>query len=386
MARLYKHKRRGWQVRYMLYLPNGTQEPRYRYRQTREQASDLCADADEFERLAMRGELGRERAVYFVRRQLLSEQEASALIGAPARIPTMDDLAQVLLARSQDECRPAVHVTNKGRIATVLRHFGQDLPADAVTREMVESYRSKRLTDKCRRKPDVTVSPATVNKELTKVAQILDIAVDQHIITENPARHLQALKDKRGRVPRSLTAGEITSLLEACAKHPELLGGVACEVMTTYLYTGMRRSELVYLQCEDVDLSRRSITIQAAIDPEGFNTKSRKARVIGLAEKLLPVIAPFVQKGGIYVFGGDTIIEHPNSITRAFRVLADEAKLSPSITLHSLRHTYITHLLEAGVPIRRVQELAGHASMSTTLRYAHVLPTTAIAEDLLNFE
>lgn len=83
--------------------------------------------------------------------------------------------------------------------------------------------------------------------------------------------------------------------------------------------------------------------------------------------------------------GGTSPLIKGDGITHAFKKLVKKAGLPPSITLHSLRHTYITHLMEAGVNPRRVQELAGHRDFSTTWRYAHALPSEGVAEDLLDF-
>lgn len=384
MARLYKHKHRGWQIRYLLYLKDGTQRLRYRYVTTREKALDLFPDAGRLENLAMKNDLTPDHLTYFMRRRLVTKAEAAEMAASPAEIPTLGDLSKTILSRSEIECRPAVHATNKGRVNVLLRYFGEDTPVTNITREQVDAYRAERLKTPAETR-EGTVSPSTINKEITKLAQMLDAAIENGVVLINHARKARPLKDLRQRKPRALTMNEITRLLEACGKHPELLHGLSREIILIYLYTGMRRSELVFLKCEDIDLVNRRIIIQSDIDPEGFIPKSRRARVIGLARNLLPVIEPFMKTGRKYLLGGDKILEHPNSVTRAFRVLAVEAKLPKSISLHSLRHTYITHLVESGENPRRVQYLAGHAHLSTTEQYLHVLPSEKISEDMLDF-
>lgn len=158
---------------------------------------------------------------------------------------------------------------------------------------------------------------------------------------------------------------------------------MAYEIIATYLYTGMRRGELVYLEWEDVDLERRRITIQAKKDGS-FATKTGKARVVGISLKLAEILRSLPQEGQ-YCFGGTSPLMRDDGITHAFRKLTKKAGLPATITLHSLRHTYITHLMEAGVNPRRVQELAGHKTLETTWRYAHALPSEGIDEDKLNF-
>lgn len=376
MVRIYKHKHRGWQVRYLVYAIDGTNIERYRYRATKEKGLQLFLEAQALEYELLKNDFNHDRFIYYCRLGLLNPDDDAKVLKKSRIHTTLDELSRIVLARSKAECRPLVHATNRGRINKVLDYFGT-IPISEITRDRIEAYRTERIA--------AGLMPATVNKEINKLAQILDVALAGELISSNPARAMKPLKDKRGRVPRALTKEEVCALMSACDKHPELLLGHSRVMMATYLYTGMRRQELTYLQVEDVDLTARHIRIQASADPEGFITKSRKARVIGIAASLVPILKPYMDKGGIYVFGGDQILIHPNSITRAFRVLADEAKFPPSITLHSLRHTYITHLIDAGVSPRRVQYLAGHARFSTTEKYLHVLPSDQIAEDVLDF-
>lgn len=376
MARWYRHKHRGWQVRYLVYAIDGTNIERYRYRATKEKGLQLFLEAQALEYELLKNDFNHDRFIYYCRLGLLNPDDEGHVLKKIHVHTSLEELSRTVLARSKAECRPLVHATNRGRINKVLDYFGK-MPVSEITRDMIEAYRTERI--------GAGVMPATVNKELNKLAQMLDVALSTGLISSNPARSMKPLKDKRGRVPRALTKEEIFSLISACDRHPELLLGHSRPMMATYLYTGMRRQELCYLKVEDCDLENRRIRIQAAADPEGFITKNRKARVIGIAASLVPILKPYMEKGGIYVFGGDQILIHPNSITRAFRVLADEAKFPPSITLHSLRHTYITHLIDAGVSPRRVQYLAGHTRFSTTEKYLHVLPSDQISEDALDF-
>ncbi|MGZ3559132.1 MAG: tyrosine-type recombinase/integrase, partial [Thermodesulfobacteriota bacterium] len=109
--------------------------------------------------------------------------------------------------------------------------------------------------------------------------------------------------------------------------------------------------------------------------------KGQKGRTVGINKSLMPEIKRRMKN--------EYIIDHtiqPESISRAFRILARRLSLPDALTLHSLRHSYISYLLEKGVPAKRVKELAGHFSLAITERYTHVIPSNKITEDILDFD
>jgi len=375
MARLYRHKRWGWQIHYWIYFSNGTKKKKYRLFKNKLLAQNALRDIEALEYRTLHRTITREDLQYFVNRGLISKEEADRILGGPVEIPTLGELAERFLARSEIECRPRVHQANRVRIQHLLDFFGLDTLVTKIDTKWIEQYRAWRLK---------TITAATVNKEIIKLAQLLDMALETGVININPARKIKRLRDTRERKPRALTSEEIERLLQVAKAERRLFKGLAYPIILTYLYTGMRREELLYLEWEDVDFERRQIRIQAKIEKDGFVTKTGRARTIGLAQHRAEVLKNLPRKGR-YVFGGDSPLIRPDGVTHAFRKLADKAGLPRSVTLHSLRHTYITHLLEKGVNPKRVQELAGHAVFATTWRYAHALPSNKVEEDLLDF-
>ncbi len=387
MARLYQHKGKGWDIHFRLYFPDGTDRRKWRAFGTKILAQTALQDIEALEHRSLKNTLTRDDLLYFLRCRYLSKAEAALLMGRAVVIPRLGELAQEFLARSAIECRPHTHATNKGRINNLLEYFGEDCPTTEISRSKIEMFRSERLK---------SISATTINKEMIKLGQLLDLAMERGAITENPARQIRRLRDLRERKPRALTKDEIARLLTVAKDEKRLLGGMAYPIICTYLYTGMRREELVWLEWEDVDLEKRRITIQSKVgapasrrdDPARevitFMTKSGRARLVGIAPTLVGILATLPREGR-YVFGGALPLMQGDGIGHAFKKLAKKANLLPTITLHSLRHTYISHLMEAGVNPRRVQELAGHATFSTTWRYAHTLPSAGIEEDRLDF-
>jgi site-specific recombinase XerD len=130
---------------------------------------------------------------------------------------------------------------------------------------------------------------------------------------------------------------------------------------------GLRVSEVVALRVCDIDSERMSIHITRA--------KGKKDRVVGLSPKLLEVLRGYYRqfRPKEYLFEGtDGGVYSTRSVQQVFR----DAKLRAGVRtpggIHTLRHSYATHLLESGTDIRFIQELLGHNSLLTTRRYTHV--------------
>jgi len=164
------------------------------------------------------------------------------------------------------------------------------------------------------------------------------------------------------RLPEVLSRKEIDSLFNSVTniKHLALL-------MTIYS-AGLRVSEAVNLRISDIDSQRMVIRIEQG---KGF-----KDRYVMLAKRLLPVLSKYKEKykPSHWLFPGQDPSRHLNQRgTQAFFAKYKKAaNISKSATVHSLRHSFATHLLEDGVNIRVIQGLLGHKSLSSTVIYTHV--------------
>jgi site-specific recombinase XerD len=165
-----------------------------------------------------------------------------------------------------------------------------------------------------------------------------------------------------GRLPMVLSKEEISKIfsLEKNPKHRLLL-------MLVYS-SGLRVSEVVALKKEHIDLSRKVIYIRLG--------KGRKDRSTLLSEKAAQYIIEYYKFFNIdkWVFPGQPA-DQPLSIRSAqhiFDKAVQRAAVPKKISIHGLRHTFATHLLESGTDIRYIQTLLGHASIRTTERYTHV--------------
>ncbi|MCX7022996.1 MAG: site-specific integrase [Spirochaetes bacterium] len=164
------------------------------------------------------------------------------------------------------------------------------------------------------------------------------------------------------RLPIVLGKDEVATLLKSTRnpKHRMLLS-------MTYS-AGLRVSEVVNLRPEDVDIERKVIFIRRA--------KGRKDRFSLLADRIREDLRMYLSsfQPGKWLFEGKNPGEHLTirSVQSIFYKACRESGLLKKVSIHSLRHSFATHLLESGTDVRYIQELLGHASPKTTQIYTHV--------------
>jgi site-specific recombinase XerD len=139
-----------------------------------------------------------------------------------------------------------------------------------------------------------------------------------------------------------------------------------CMLMLAYA-AGLRVSEIVALRLKDIDSDRMTILISRA--------KGKKDRLVGLSDMLLRELRQYylMYKPKAYLFEGEPGQKYSiRSVQKVFQLAKERAGIKVPGGIHTLRHSYATHLLESGTDIRFIQELLGHNSILTTRRYTHV--------------
>ena len=139
--------------------------------------------------------------------------------------------------------------------------------------------------------------------------------------------------------------------------------------MLSLIYScGLRRGELLDLKLQDIDSKRGLVIIRMA--------KGKKDRVTPLSEKVLVMLREYFKayKPKIWLFEGQQAGEKydERSLASVLKQALEKCKITKPVTLHWLRHSYATHLLESGTDLRYIQELLGHSSSRTTEIYTHV--------------
>ncbi len=167
------------------------------------------------------------------------------------------------------------------------------------------------------------------------------------------------LAKNKGKLPVVLNKEEVTKMIEATLNLKHRL------VLMFLYYTGIRLNEIINLKWADMDFQRDIIHIKTA--------KGEKERVIFFHEKLKNFIQYFnIKKEGFVFLSNLERKYNKRTIQMIVRNASKKAGISKRITPHILRHTFATHLLEAGADIRHIQKLLGHSNLQTTQIYTHV--------------
>jgi len=307
---------------------------------------------------------------------------------APKReVPTLRKFADTFLnIYANTNNRPSTAREKRRCLGRAILPALGDLRLDRIGPREIEAYKASRLASKTvmGRKP----ANKTVNEELAILAKILRVAQEWGEIASVPAI-------KRLKVPPSsfdfLDEGELERLL-AAAKTAE---DPWCTMIPIACLTGLRLGELRGLEQDHVDLVARRIHVRQAADDQGeiHPPKSGKARVVDLPQRAVEILKAHRHLRGPFVFCREdgSMLQHWHCESRERR--GDSGPLSRvckraglrSISWHDLRHTYASHLVMRGATLQEVQELLGHASITMTMRYAHLSPARRrAAVDLLD--
>lgn len=216
---------------------------------------------------------------------------------------------------------------------------------------------------------------ATISRHVAAARSFTGWAMRQGLVEVDPAARLSAPVARRG-IPDVLRPGQVEELmavatLRADDSDPVHLRDVA---MLELLYaTGMRVSELVGMDCADLDWSRQTARVLG---------KGARERVVPFGNPAARALHTWINEGRERLSGpttGDALFLGARGgrvdarvVRRAVHALLAHVPDAPDVGPHGLRHSMATHLVEGGADLRSVQEVLGHASLGTTQIYTHV--------------
>ena len=229
------------------------------------------------------------------------------------------------------------------------------------------------------------LAPASRARRLSAIRQLYKFLETENVIAEDPSLGIAAPRKDRA-LPKTLTVAEVDQLLEAARRATENVSGrdlvralrFHCLIEVLYA-TGLRVSELVSLPRTVLTGDDRVLTIKGKggrerIVPLGTAARAAVARYLGLGHDPSDGVAPMLQTK--WLFPSKSVEGH---LTRQrfgqdLKEIAVIAGLDPTrVSPHVLRHAFASHLLDRGADLRAVQQLLGHADISTTQIYTHVL-------------
>ena len=212
----------------------------------------------------------------------------------------------------------------------------------------------------------------TIARKLSALRSFFRFLVKRGVISTNPAESV--LTPKRGKpIPKYLPVDEIFRLLDG-VKGESVLALRNRAILETLYSTGVRVAELAGMNVLDVDFDKGFVRVMG---------KGSKERLAPVGKKALTCIKAYLDKRGRSSGSGNTGNEPlllnnrggrltTRSIARLLEKVVRQLGLLRPISPHGIRHTFATHMLDAGADLRVVQELLGHASLTTTQRYTHV--------------
>lgn len=246
--------------------------------------------------------------------------------------------------------------TQSGYILAVkkLAHFLGHSP-DTATAEELRSFQLHLVKS--------GTSSITVNATITGLKFLFEITLERYDVM----RKMSTVPVPR-KLPVVLSREEVARLLEAA-------DNLKYKAALSIAYgTGLRISEVVSLKVSDIDSTRMTLRVEQG--------KGRKDRYAMLSPVLLKLLRTWWREGraegklldGGWLFPGQNPINPMSSrqLCRACHTIAEAAELDKRVTMHTLRHSYATHLLEQKVDIRVIQVLLGHSKIQTTCRYTQV--------------
>ena len=240
-----------------------------------------------------------------------------------------------------------------------------------VTKAILERY--QRHLFHYRKRDGLPMSGRSMHARLIPVRAFFKWAARQNRILYNPASEIDLPRSEKRLPKHILNVAEVEAIMARC-NLADPLGIRDRAMLETFYSTGMRRSELASLQAIDLDHERGTLMVRQG--------KGRKDRMIPIGERALAWIRRYLEEvrpglvrepdsGTLFL---TNLFEPftPNRLTQLVRDYIDAAELGKRGSCHLFRHTCATLMLEGGADIRFIQQLLGHAELSTTQIYTQV--------------
>ena len=206
---------------------------------------------------------------------------------------------------------------------------------------------------------------SSIARKVSTLRSFYKYLVKEQIAPSNPAKNVATPKAEKP-LPTALTVDEAFRLMEAPTEKEQLRDSAILELLYS---SGLRVSELVGLDGNQLDQELGIVKVMG---------KGRKERIVPVGKKAMEALQAYLKDRGPMEANAPVFINSrggrltSRSVGRLVKKYTRYSGVFRKISPHSLRHTFATHLLDAGADIREIQEMLGHASLSTTQRYTHI--------------
>jgi integrase/recombinase XerC len=209
---------------------------------------------------------------------------------------------------------------------------------------------------------------SSIARKISALRSFYKYLVREKVMNSNPAKHVATPKLEKP-LPSTLTVDEAFRLVESPAGDEKPQRSRDRAILELLYSSGIRVGELVTLNLEHLDRDLGIVRVMG---------KRRKERIVPVGSKAIGALNRYLEERG-QVGEKDPLFLNSRgerltsrSVGRIVKHYTGRSGIYRNISPHSLRHTFATHLLDSGADIREIQEMLGHASLSTTQRYTHL--------------
>lgn len=236
--------------------------------------------------------------------------------------------------------------------------FG-NIPLRRFTSMLLEQFQTAKL--------NMGRKPATANRLIATLSHMFTKAVEWGMVEEEIQKRIRKVKllPENNRRLRYLSPEECQRLVDSCDKHLK-------PIVITALNTGMRKSEILGLKWDNVDLKAGFILLNQD------QTKNSERKEIPMNQTLRETLQSISKRDDVrYVFHDPISGKRYGDVKRSFKTALQKAEIR-DFKFHDQRHCFASHLVMAGIDLTTVKELMGHKDFKMTLRYAHLAPSHKI--------
>ncbi|MBI2883340.1 MAG: tyrosine recombinase XerC [Candidatus Methylomirabilis oxyfera] len=219
------------------------------------------------------------------------------------------------------------------------------------------------------------IARSSIARKLATLRSFFRYLCREGVVSANPAKLVPTPKLPK-RLPAHLSVDEVDRLL-ASPGEQDFSGARDLAILEFFYASGIRLSELTGLDVRDVDIREGLVLVKG---------KGGKERIVPVGSKAIVALRRYLDRRSDLIRGSKRGAPEPvalflnrqggrlsqRSIARIVLKYLNQSGVGPKITPHGLRHSYATHLLQAGADLRAIQELLGHSRLSTTQRYTHL--------------